>query len=272
MHSECMDSRAEPRTVSDRAEREGSEPPVRRQPWLVPTVAVLGPIAAALLLTLWRDRLAPADNALILVVVIVAVARAGYRWAAAVCALASALSFDFFLTRPYNSFRITRTSDLVTELLLLVVGLAVGDLAARGRTQRVAANRGRRHLAVLHSVTELAAGGAGPSEVIDAAGRELTDLLDLRSCVFTTNEPAVAARVEPDGGVRIGTMNWTTGDLGLPHRGVDLPVRGGGAVLGHFLLIPEPGIRVPKDHLVVAVAMADQVGAALLGSMSQLTG
>jgi K+-sensing histidine kinase KdpD len=62
-------------------------------------VAVLGPVVVALLLTPWRDRLAAADNALILVVVIVAVATAGYRWAAAVCALASALAFDVFLTR-----------------------------------------------------------------------------------------------------------------------------------------------------------------------------
>jgi K+-sensing histidine kinase KdpD len=248
----------------------GSPPGRRRVPWLLPAVAVLGPIVVALLLTPWRDRLAAADDALILVVVIVAVATAGYRWAAAVCALASALSFDFFLTRPYGSFRITRTSDLVTELLLLVVGLVVGDLAARGRTQRVAADRGRRHLALLHSVTELVAGGSDAAEVIDAAGRELCDLLDLRSCEFTPEEPPVAARVESDGEVRIGTMDWSTGDLGLPHRGVDLPVRGGGAVLGHFVLMPVPGARVPRDHLAVAVAVADQVGAALVGSGARM--
>jgi len=255
------------------AEPTGQGTPGRSHfPWLLVSIAVLGPMAVALLLTPWRDRLAAADDALILVVVIVAVATAGYRWAAAVCALASALSFDFFLTRPYNSFRITRTSDLVTELLLLVVGLVVGDLAARGRTQRVAADRGRRHLAVLHSVTELAAAGCDPAEVVDAAGRELCGLLDLRSCEFTPAEPPVAARVGSDGEVRIGAMDWSTADLGLPHRGVDLPVRGGGAVLGHFVLVPVPGARVPRDHLVVAVAMADQVGAALVGSGAHLAG
>jgi len=228
--------------------------------WLA---AVGAPVVVAAALIPWRDRLAAADNALILVVVIVAVATTGHRWAAAVCALSAALSFDFFLTRPYGSFRITRTSDLVTELLLLVVGLAVGELAARGRTHREAAGEGRRHLSALHTVTELAATGRGADQVAAEASRQLVALLALRGCRFTRDDPGLAARVLPDGEVQIGAVAWSTGDLGLPHRGVDLPVRGAGAVWGHFELVPEPGTRVPRELLVVAVAIADQVGAAL---------
>jgi len=235
----------------------------RREIWLLWGAAVLGPVVVAAALTPWRDRLAAADNALILVVVIVAVATAGMRWAAAVCALSAALSFDFLLTRPYGSFRITRTSDLVTELLLLVVGLAVGDLAARGRDHRTAAREGRRNLTALHSVTELAASGRPPGDVAREAAGQLRSLLGLRDCTFTRDDPGLAARVEPDGEVRLGPASWSTGDLGLPHRGVDLPVRGGGAVLAHFVLDPRPGTRVPADLMVVAVAIADQVGAAL---------
>ena len=70
--------------------------------------AVAAPIAVAAALIPWRDQLDTADNALFLVVVIVAVASTGRRLAAAVAAIVSALSFDFFLTRPYYSFRITR--------------------------------------------------------------------------------------------------------------------------------------------------------------------
>ena len=124
---------------SPTAERGGVEDGsdrARRSEWLLAAVAVLGPVAVALLLVPWRNRLAAADDALVLVVVIVAVATAGRRWAAALCALSAALSFDFFLTRPYQSLRITHGRDLVTELLLLVVGLLVGDMAARGRHHR----------------------------------------------------------------------------------------------------------------------------------------
>ena len=234
-----------------------------RETWLLVAGAVLAPVVVAAALTPWRSRLAPADDALILVVVIVAVATLGRRWAAALCALVAALSFDFFLTRPYGSLRIARTSDLTTELLLLVVGLLVGDLAARGRYHRASARRGRDELVALHGVTEMAAAGVDPGEVRRAAAVELERLLGLRECIFSTGPVGAAARLEPDGGVLIGTVAWSTGDLGLPHRGVDLPVRAGGKVLGHFLLVPVPGVRVTHASLLVAVAIADQVGSAM---------
>jgi len=225
--------------------------------------AVLAPIIVALLLTPWRDRLAAADDALLLVVVIVAVATAGRRWAAALCAVAAALSFDFFLTRPYQSLRITRSSDLTTEVLLLVVGLLVGDLAARGRHHRTTAQEGRGHLAALHAVTELAAAGGEPEDVARLVADELRRLLHLRSCTYATGDGGLAARLLPDGEVLVGAVAWNTEDLGLPHRGVDLPVRSGGEVVGHFLLVPEPGVRVTRDVLLVAVSLADRVGASV---------
>jgi len=231
--------------------------------WIL-LVAVAGPVATALVLTPWRGHLDTGDNALFLVVVIVAVASTGRRLAAAVAALTSALAFDFFLTRPYNSFRITRQADLITEILLLVVGLAVGELAARGRTHRVAASERSHELALLHSVIELAASGQQPRLVIDAALTGLQRLLSLRDCHFTPRDPGtIAARITPQGVLAIGVASWSTRDLGLPTRRVDLPVRGSGWLLGHFLLTPTPGKPVSHQQLLVAVAIADQVGAAL---------
>ena len=73
----------------------------------------------------------------------------------------------------------------------------------------------------------------------------------------------------PDGVVRVGDVAWASDDLGLPHRGVDLPVRAGGEVVGHFLLAPVPGVRLPRDLLLVAVAIADQVGASVAAARAQ---
>jgi hypothetical protein len=226
--------------------------------------AVVAPLVASVALIPGRGHLDSADSALILVVVIVAVASTGRRLAAAVAALVSAVAFDFFLTRPYYSLRISRHADLITELLLLVVGLAVGELAARGRRHRDAAGEGRQQLALLHSVTELAATGKEPELVVASAARELRELLELRECRFTSRDPGgTTARVTPNGDVTVGNEIWSTDDIGLPTHNVDLPVRSGGWLLGHFLLTPTPGRPVSHERLLVAVTIADQVGAAL---------
>ena len=120
--------------------------------------AVIVPIAVALLLVPSRGHLGPADDALVLVVVTVAIASWGNRGAAALAALASAASFDFLLTRPYGSFRISRPGDITTEVLFVAVGLLVGELAARGRQHQRAAVRGHMEISRLHDLGQRIAG------------------------------------------------------------------------------------------------------------------
>ncbi|MGD0313369.1 MAG: DUF4118 domain-containing protein [Acidimicrobiales bacterium] len=236
---------------------------------VIPVVAVVAPILTAVLLIPWRGRLDTADNALFLVVVIVAVASTGRRIAALSCAIASALSFDFFLTRPYYSFRITNHQDLITELLLLVVGVAVGELAARGRNHRQEATDSKETIALLHSVTELVAVGREPREVISAGLAELQRLLSLRDAYFTRRDPGnLGARITPQGQLTVAGQSWVTEDLGLPTSRVDLPVRAQGWLLGHFVLTPTRGRPVSGQHLMAAVAVADLVGAVLLADDS----
>lgn len=55
--------------------------------------------------------------------VVVAVAATGYRLAGIVAAVSAAAWFDFFLTRPYERFTITRTTDLETTILILIIGV-----------------------------------------------------------------------------------------------------------------------------------------------------
>jgi cell shape-determining protein MreD len=74
----------------------------RVRPWLVWLAALFVPIAVALLLVPSRGHLGPADDALVLVVVTVAIASRGNRGAAALAAVVAAASFDFLLTRPYG--------------------------------------------------------------------------------------------------------------------------------------------------------------------------
>ena len=108
--------------------------------------AALAPFAAALVLLPLRTSVTHTNLALLLVVVVVAVSAFGNRFAGALAALSAAAWFDFFHTEPYQSFHIEDRADVETAVLLLVVGLIVSQLAARGRTMKRVAVTDATHL------------------------------------------------------------------------------------------------------------------------------
>jgi K+-sensing histidine kinase KdpD len=236
----------------------------RIQPFWVWLAAVIVPIGVALLLVPSRGHLGPADDALVLVVVTVAIASRGNRGAAAIAALVAAASFDFLLTRPYASFRISRQSDITTEVLFVAVGLLVGELAARGRQHQRAAARGHMEISRLHDLGQRIAGGEEPEFVLIAVANELRELLNLQDCRFVREPPSgKGAWIDHDGTVRLNPLRWPSATAGLPTRRVELPVRGGGRILGTFLLTPTPVAPISHEQCLVAVALVDQLGAAL---------
>ena len=227
-------------------------------------LAVAAPIAVALLLIPGRNHLDSADDALVLVVVTVAIASTGSRIRAFVAAIVAAASFDYLLTRPYGSFRISRSADITTEVLFVVVGLLVGELAARGRRDRLAAASGRHEIARLHDLSQRIAGGEDPDFILIAVAGELRELLSLQDCRFVRQQPSgKGAWIEADGTVRLNPLRWPAGTVGLPTQHVELAVHGGGQVVGTFILTPTPATPISHEQCVVAVALADQLGATM---------
>lgn len=100
-------------------------------------LAVLVPPAAAAALVPLRTHVTNTALALVMVAVVVLVVAPGRRLAALVAGISAGLWFDFFLTRPYESFTISRSADMQTTVLLLVVAVGVGELAARDRHHRI---------------------------------------------------------------------------------------------------------------------------------------
>jgi K+-sensing histidine kinase KdpD len=239
------------------------------QQWLIWFAALFVPIAVALLLMPSRGHLGPADDALVLVVVTVAIASRGNRGAAALAAIVAAASFDFLLTRPYGSFRISQQGDLTTEVLFVAVGLLVGELAARGRQHQRAAARGQLEISRLHDLGQRIAEGEEPEFVLIAVANELRELLQLQDCRFVREQPSgKGAWIASDGTVRLNPLRWPSARAGLPTRQVELPVRGGGKILGTFLLTPTPVAPISQEECLVAVALVDQLGAALANEAS----
>jgi K+-sensing histidine kinase KdpD len=230
--------------------------------------AVLLPLGVAAVLTPFRSSFANTAAALVLVAVVVAVAVVGDRGAGILATISATVWFDFFLTRPYERLAITHRPDIETAVSLFVVGLVVTELAARSRHHSEAATEESEYVGRIHDLSELVASGAPADVVIERVRTELISLLDLRGCRYEPGPPGRARmRIEPDGQVVLGGSVWGVHRLGLPGPELELPVQGRGQTLGRFVLTPTPGHPVSLQRRVVAVAIADQVGAALVGRL-----
>ena len=131
--------------------------------------ALVGPLTLAAVLTPWRESFAHTDAALALVLVVVAVAANGDRLAGVVAALSAGVWFDFFLTAPYERFVINDRSDIETTVLLLLVGVAVTELAVWGRRQQAEASRQAGYFAGIQDAADAVATGTSPTMVIDTS-------------------------------------------------------------------------------------------------------
>ncbi|MEV7863314.1 DUF4118 domain-containing protein [Streptomyces hirsutus] len=239
-----------------------SEHPLRDR--IAVAAALVGPLLVALALVPFRDSLSNTNMALILVVVIVAVAANGNRLAGALTALSAAAWFDFFLTRPYQSFTINQSEDVETATLLLAVGLAVSQLAARARRLQVVAVTDAEYLTRIHDTAQLAQSTTSADAVVDHVKRQLTELLQLRGCRFEYGSLlGHPPRLEQDGSVTTGRRQWDVDQRGWPQDEIELRAMGNGRYQGRFMLTPSPGARPTLQARLVAVTLADQAGAAL---------
>jgi hypothetical protein len=224
-----------------------------------------GPVVVAGTLVAVRDDIEHTTAVLVLVVVVVLAAMAGGRAAGGLAAIVAAASFDFFLTKPYMSLRIAGEADIETTVVLLAIGILVGQIVVFARRNRRAADRASEEIARLRRVAEQAASGASTDDLILAVQSELKGLLSLDDCRFQRDPLSIPLPKIERGGTLTTTQHkfGRGGEFSLPSEGVELPVVGGGRVLGGFVLGPDPDVGVPLEARIVAVALADQLGAAL---------
>ncbi len=226
--------------------------------------AALGPVAVGLALVPVRDDFDNANLALILVLVVVVAAIIGGRAAGALAAVMATLSFDFFLTRPFLSMDIESSDDIETMLILLVVGLLVGAVASRGRRSQRGRERAAEAISRVHRVADLVARGASIDDVLAAVTQELRALLSLHDCWLEFHPFVyVMPRLERGGTIGQAEHRWFGGGVSLSEDGVELPVLEQGFEVARIVLIGNPEVAVTIEERVVAVALSDQLGAAL---------
>lgn len=197
------------------------------------------PCAVSALLVPFRSSFPNTDAALLLVAVVVLVAANGHRFAGALAAISAAAWFDFFLTRPYETFSINRHTDVETTVLLVAVGVAVTELAVRGRRHRAIAQTEAAYLDAISATTQALRSGGSTAEAIGQVRAELVELLHLRGCRFETGRFGGLARLAADGSVRTPDDHaWDLDGYGMPATEIELTVAGH----GRFVLDPTPGV------------------------------
>lgn len=230
---------------------------------------LVGPLALAAILVPFRTSFANTDAALAMILLVVLVAAIGNRLAGYVAAISASVWFDFFLTRPYERFTINRATDIVTTVLLLVIGIAVTEIAVWGRRQHAAASRRAGYLDGINDAARAVATGDAPATLTDRIAASLAQLLSLRSCQFQYGVAGIGrpARLHHDGTVVLGSQPYDLRLTSLP-AGTDIEVlvESGGRLQGRFLMQPSPDAPLTREQLLVAVALADQAGAALAAS------
>jgi hypothetical protein len=233
--------------------------------WLSATVLPIG--VAACLIPL-RVHVSAADVALLLTVVILVAAIQGGRVHGAVAAFSAAFAFDLFFTRPYYSLRIDRAEEVETAVLMLIVGVAFGEIVTRSKRDRFAATVTRSNLERVSRITELAAGGEPPGRLIRVARRELIELLDLNDCEFQ-RPPFFDAlpRLRHSGLTIPPILGADAKSAADRSTRIELPVWAEGLEIGRFVLVladDATGLEFDPAARASALALADQLGIALL--------
>lgn len=227
-------------------------------------LGLVAPFAAAVIMLPFRADWSNTNVALLLVAVVVAVAAFGNRIAGALAAASAFAWFDFFFTRPYERFTISRDADLTTAVLLLLTGLAVSQLAANRRKMRVLAITDASYLDQIHGAAELSRTARSPDSVIDHVSGLLRTVLDLDECRFEYGSLiGHPPRLEPDGTVVSAYRSWNVEEFGFPDGDIELRTFAGGEFCGRFMLTPKPTSRPSRQARLVAVTLADQAGRAI---------
>ena len=234
------------------------------------SIGGLGSLAVAIGLVGIRGRMSNVNVALVLVLIILGAAGIGGRTAGAMSGLVAAMSFDFFHTRPYGLLKIADANDLFTTLLLLIVGLVMGEVVERSDRFRDRLRDDQKQLRRLHRVaTSAASGEQDERDLVLTVSAELIDALRLEDCNFELPPfVTVLPHLEPDGTIRGASSPFGRRGLELPPAGVDLRVVGPKGIIGRFVLVPTPHAAVSSERLLVAVSLAHALGLALAPTAS----
>ena len=200
-----------------------------------------GPMAAILLgaaLIPLRGVTSASNLAFAFIALTIAVAELGGKWAALLTAVSSALSLNFFLTRPYLRLTIYHQEDVIAFVGLAGCGLVAAAFRAQRSRSLAALGTLRKQLDLLHA-TVIDTNGDGPTALEPRLAKLLHEfrevlpiaaatLRDRRGYLLASAGPEDTGRALPDTILEPDVLLPAADPPGrLPRTGLALPAEGG---------------------------------------------
>jgi two-component system sensor histidine kinase KdpD len=231
--------------------------------------------AATLLATPLAQAFELANIVMLFLLAVVGAALLFGRGPAALAAVVNVLAFDFFFVPPKLSFAVSDVQYLFTFAVMLVVGIAVGELTARLRYQARFATQGEEQARRLFEMARELSAALAPEQVAEIGEQFVTGTARAKSTVLTLDEdetlrPAVTGagpevdmaiarwcvdHAEPAG---VGTDTLpSAGKLYLPLKA---PVRTRGVLVvepddAGSLMVPEQRRLLETCAALIAIAL-----------------
>lgn len=240
------------------------KPSMRRA--LVRTLVVgVGTLTAASLTVAFLETYLRIPNAsATYLVAVVATALVGGTWGAVATAIASFLLYDFFFTDPRFTFTIREPSEWLSVVLLLFIGIVVGQLAALQRSRTEEARAREREAYALFQVSRA------------LATRDSTPAVLPVLCSIVRDQANMARTwivLESEGRERVAADTGLGGPVAPPPVHTVLRRRPGDEP-AEWVLVHQPGAtrRAPDGPDMTAYRVKIEAGGRVLGSLWALRG
>ncbi len=161
------------------------------RPYLLAVVAVAIALGCAELVDYWVG----VENVdLVFLTAVVGVAVRFGLWPSLFASLASALCYNFFFLPPIYTFTIADPHNIAAFTLFTLVAIIVSNVAARARTQAVAAQTRVRTVESLYSFSRKLAGTATLDDVLWATAYQTALMLGVRAVLLLPSNGSISVK------------------------------------------------------------------------------
>ncbi|MGD0023367.1 MAG: sensor histidine kinase KdpD [Xanthobacteraceae bacterium] len=249
------------------AEREDTFNP---RPYIASLAAVAAAIALGELITTWVGR---ANIHLVFLTAIVVIAVRYGLWPSLFASIASSLCFNFFFMEPHYTFTIAEPTNLTAFVFFMIVAVIVSNVAARSRTQVMAALDRARATEALYAFSRKLAGAGTLDDVLWATAYQTALMLKVHVVLLLPENGTIAVKAgyPPEdilGEADLAAAKWAWENDRAAGRGSDtlpgakrlfLPMRTGRGAVGMMGIDSDkPGPLFTPDQRRLLDALRDQ--------------